>query len=64
MSLGMFNQAVAERDFVGVTDRRLMDRLKGRSADLPRRRRALDRNGFLWLLHRSSRAPKDLSGAL
>ena len=28
ISLGMFNQAVAERDFVGVTDRRLMDRLK------------------------------------
>ena len=28
LSLGMFNQAVAERDFVGVTDRRLMDRLK------------------------------------
>lgn len=27
MALGMFNQAVAERDFVGVTDRRLMDRL-------------------------------------
>ena len=24
----MFNEAVAERDFVGVTDRRLMDRLK------------------------------------
>ena len=28
LSLGMFNQAVAERDFIGVTDRRLMDRLK------------------------------------
>ena len=28
MALGMFNEAVAERDFVGVTDRRLMDRLK------------------------------------
>ena len=28
LSLGMFNQAVAERDFLGVTDRRLMDRLK------------------------------------
>ena len=27
VALGMFNQAVAERDFVGVTDRRLMDRL-------------------------------------
>lgn len=26
--LGQFNQAVAERDFVGVKDRRLMDRLK------------------------------------
>ena len=26
--LGQFNAAVAERDFVGVTDRRLMDRLK------------------------------------
>lgn len=28
LSLGMFNEAVATRDFVGVTDRRLMDRLK------------------------------------
>jgi hypothetical protein len=28
MALGMFNQAVAERDFAGVTDRRLMDRLR------------------------------------
>ena len=27
VALGMFNQAIAERDFVGVTDRRLMDRL-------------------------------------
>ena len=27
-ALGQFNQAVAERDFIGVTDRRLMDRLK------------------------------------
>ena len=26
--LGQFNAAVAERDFIGVTDRRLMDRLK------------------------------------
>jgi hypothetical protein len=26
--LGQFNQAIAERDLVGVTDRRLMDRLK------------------------------------
>ena len=28
VGLGQFNQAVAERDFAGVTDRRLMDRLK------------------------------------
>ena len=28
VALGMFNQAVAERDFAGVTDRRLMDRLR------------------------------------
>ena len=28
VALGMFNQAIAERDFVGVTDRRLMDRLR------------------------------------
>ena len=28
IAMGMFNQAVAERDFAGVTDRRLMDRLK------------------------------------
>ena len=27
VALGLFNQAIAERDFVGVTDRRLMDRL-------------------------------------
>ena len=27
-SLGMFNEAIATRDFVGITDRRLMDRLK------------------------------------
>ena len=28
VAMGMFNEAVAERDFIGVTDRRLMDRLK------------------------------------
>ena len=28
VALGMFNQAIAERDFQGVTDRRLMDRLR------------------------------------
>ena len=28
VALGLFNQAIAERDFVGVTDRRLMDRLR------------------------------------
>ena len=28
VALGMFNQAVAERDFAGVTDRRLVDRLR------------------------------------
>lgn len=28
VAMGMFNEAIAERDFIGVTDRRLMDRLK------------------------------------
>ena len=28
VALGLFNRAIAERDFVGVTDRRLMDRLR------------------------------------
>ena len=62
VAMGMFNEAVAERSFQGVTDRRLMDRLLAGQPICHDDGVPMDRHGFFWLLHRPVKAPKGYWG--